>query len=460
MAISPTAEGFRAAFRRPSLTLGEIAWRWTTGGTAAVLFFFGLFEYLYTLPVTNGELLFLRTRHPYLVSEAIAHILRGSLNRVVMTSLLAVLALVLLWIVAGAVGRIATVGAMLNYFREHFAGIAAADSTENDAEEAARNVAASPMRPLIRLNFLRTALALAAILGFAGAAILAGFASPDSNPRPGLAFLLFLPMAALICLAWWVLNWLLQLAGMFAVRDGEDAVGAISAALDFCRERTGAVFAVSTWTALAHAVAFVAATTVVSMPLGFMPLVPWRLVVAAMIVVTLVYFAVADWIYMARLAGYVCIAEMPEAILAPLPPPPQPAPTFVARPPLQTTIDRDEPILSDLPIDPAGAFYVECEMCITCRAPEAVAPDLIGFSEDASGTSARSHCYFKKQPETPTELERAIKAVWANCCGAYHYAGRNTAIKEKAQATRLRVGDRQSRLKSLPNLPPRFTPSP
>src|SRR5579862_7797243 len=81
MAISPTAEGFRAAFRRPSLTAAEIMWRWTAGATAAALVLFGLFEYLSTLPVTNGELLFLRTRHPYFVAEALARILRGSLNR-------------------------------------------------------------------------------------------------------------------------------------------------------------------------------------------------------------------------------------------------------------------------------------------------------------------------------------------------------------------------------------------
>ena len=84
MPISPTAEGFRAAFRRPLLTLAEIIWRWMVGATAATLAVFGLFEYLDTLPVTNGELLFLRTRHPYLVGEAIAHIFRGSLNRVAM----------------------------------------------------------------------------------------------------------------------------------------------------------------------------------------------------------------------------------------------------------------------------------------------------------------------------------------------------------------------------------------
>jgi hypothetical protein len=98
---------------------------------------------------------------------------------------------------------------------------------------------------------------------------------------------------------------------------------------------------------LAHLVAFVGATTAVSMPLGFAGVVPWRLVVAVMILVTVAYFALADWLYMVRLAGYVCIAETPQALLspAPVPPAPQPRPA----PPVETTIDRDEPILSDLP---------------------------------------------------------------------------------------------------------------
>src|SRR5258708_36566140 len=120
MSISPTVEGFRAAFRRPALTLAEIPWRWATGATAATLLIFGLFQYLDTLPVTNGELLFLRTRHPYLVGEAIAHILRGSLNRVVMAGLLGVLMLTGLWILAASVGRIATVLCLFEYFGRAF----------------------------------------------------------------------------------------------------------------------------------------------------------------------------------------------------------------------------------------------------------------------------------------------------------------------------------------------------
>jgi len=351
MPLSPTTEGFRAAFRRPSVTLAEISWRWVTGATAAALFAFGLFEYLSTLPVTNGELLFLRTRQPYFVGEAIAHILRGSLNRVVLSGAVAGWLLACLWIVAASLGRIATVRALLDYFRRDVASNVS--TKEAQGQETTDVPERSVFRALARINFLRIAVALAALLGFVGASILAGFASPEANPRPGIAFLLFLPLAALISLAWWLLNWLLSLAGMFAVRDAEDAVGAISASVAFCRERPGAVFAVTIWTGLAHLVVFVSATTAISMPLGFAAVVPWRLVVLVMALLMLVYFVLVDWLHMARLAGYVCIAEMPEALLAaavlPTPSPSGSGEGANAGPPLQTRMDRDETILSDLP---------------------------------------------------------------------------------------------------------------
>src|SRR5579863_7768039 len=185
MSISPTAEGFRAAFRRPSLALAEVSWRWTTGATAAALFLFGLFEYLNTLPVTNGELLMLRTRQPYLVWQAIAHMLRGSLDRVVMSWIVAGSLLGLLWIIAVSIGRIATVRALLEYFRQCVVhrgtnSISGAPGSESETLVATNWIA------LFRLNFLRAVLVLAALFGFVGAAILASFVSPDSDPQPGL----------------------------------------------------------------------------------------------------------------------------------------------------------------------------------------------------------------------------------------------------------------------------------
>ena len=325
MPISPTVEGFRAAFPAAVAGAGGNFVALDCGRNGCALLLFGLFEYLDTLPVTNGELLFLRTRHPYLVGEAIAHILRGSLSRVVLAGVVAVWMLACLWIIAASLGRIATVRGLLDYFRREKIPGGGGDGQRSVADnvptKSVRETTVSannqPLRALARLNFLRAAVALGVVLGFVGASILAGFASPDADPQPGLAFLLFVPMAALVCFVGWALNWLLSLAGMFAVRDGEDAVGAISAAVTLCRERTGAVFAVSSWTALAHLVAFVGASTVVSVPMGFAAVAPWRLVLVGMMVVTLIYFALADWLYMARLAGYVCIVEMPEVLRRP-----------------------------------------------------------------------------------------------------------------------------------------------
>ena len=363
--ISPTLEGFRAAFRRPSLTLAEISWRWTVGATATALVGFSLLEYLDTLPVTGGDILLLRTRQPILIGQALGHIFRGSAPRIVMAELVAAVALTCLWIFAASMGRATTVRSLIDYFAER-------QKSANDGEElvprtnaAAASQNGSRLGSLLRLNFLRAAVGLAAILGLAGAVILvhvvstslsnstapAGATSanpaPPTDPAAGVAFLLFFPVAGLILVAWSTLNWVLSLAGVFAVCDADarkDALGAISAAVSFCRERSGAVFAVSTWTGLAHLTIFVAATTVVSMPLSLAQIVPARVVLAAVALITVAYFAVADWLYMARLAGYVCIAEMPEELLAPIAPAPLPA-----SPAPRTTIDRDEPILSDVP---------------------------------------------------------------------------------------------------------------
>lgn len=339
MPISPTIEGFRAALRRPLFTFAEISWRWAVGVTATVLLVFGLFEYLDTLPVTGGEMLFLRTRNPFLVSQAIAHILRGNLGRGMLSLILAVLFLALIWAIAASFGRIATVEAMFEYFRDR----SAADTVRDGESRPATNSAQGHFTPLLQLNFLRVSVGLAALIGLAGAAIVASFTSSPAHPRPGMVFLLFVPIAGVVCLIWYALNWLLSLAAVFVVRDADDAIAAISSSVSLCRRRTAAVFVVSTWTCAAHLIAFAGASTAVSVPLALAGVLPWRLVALGVIAVTLAYLAVADWLYTARLAGYVCIAELPDALLTP--PPQFQSPVVPA-----ATIDRDELILSDVPI--------------------------------------------------------------------------------------------------------------
>jgi hypothetical protein len=335
-AATPTIEGFRVAFRRPSLTFAEIAWRWVPGSTAVVLFLFYFTEYFGTLPVTRADSILLSTRHPALIAQAIAHIFHGSLNRAVLAALVLAGGVSVLWIIAASVGRFATVGALFAYFHS-----AAADERSTNPDRSGKPL---PIGALIRLNFLRVALMLAMLLAVGGTAILSGFVSSDAHPRPGFAVALFIPLSGCVCIAGWALNWWLSLAAVFAVRDDEDALGALSGAVRLVRDRRGSVLAVSLWTGLAHCVAFSMATTAASLPLAVVQVAPSRLVVAGIVLVTLAYFAVVDWLYMARLAGFVYLTETPERLLAPTVVPP----TLPATAPRDTGIDRDELILSDL----------------------------------------------------------------------------------------------------------------
>jgi hypothetical protein len=303
---SPTAEGFRAIFRRPSLAFAEVSWRWAFGAAASALLVFSLLEYLRTLPVSTGDLIFLRSRQPILISEAIAHIFRGSGRRLVEASLLLVPALGVLWILAASFGRAATLQPLKDYFRE--------DETADAASPSLLRFWRSPndswrLRSLFGINFLRVAVTLAGTVGILGAAVVAGFASSKTDPSPGLVFLLFVPLAGLVGLVWSVLNWFLALAPLFVTHDGQDTFGSISAAAEFCRARSGPVLWSSTAFGMMHLVAFLLATSVVFFPLTFANVLPGKVTLGAILLLTLGYFVAVDFLYIARLAGYVCILE-------------------------------------------------------------------------------------------------------------------------------------------------------
>jgi hypothetical protein len=74
-----------------------------------------------------------------------------------------------------------------------------------------------------------------------------------------------------------------------------------------------------------------------------------------------------------------------------------------------------------------GDFYVVNGECISCGAPHAVAPDLIGWAAD----SEYEHCIWKKQPETQQEMEQAFDAFAASCISCYRYAGTDRGVMER-----------------------------
>jgi hypothetical protein len=95
-------------------------------------------------------------------------------------------------------------------------------------------------------------------------------------------------------------------------------------------------------------VAFVLGTSVVAFPLGLAGVLPAGVVLGGVLLVTLLYLVVVDFLYVGRLAAYVAILELPESPVAT-----EIGPLFLPsaerQVPLGTSVDPDELILSDLP---------------------------------------------------------------------------------------------------------------
>jgi hypothetical protein len=325
---SPTLEGFRILFRVPSLGLAEISWRWTFGLALTASLAFAFREYMSSLPITAAEMLLLRTRQPVLILQAIARILRGSAPRAASALIILAVALILAWIVLASLGRAAILKTLFESLQER-----------NAAKPRAWHLTS-----LMGLNFLRAGAGLAALVGVLGALLLAGLAAPKTDPSPGSVLLIFWMICLFIGLAWSIENWYLSVAAIFVVGDDQTTFGALAAAADLCRNRPGSMIATATWFGIAHAAALLVATSVVAFPLALADVLPSGIVLGGVILVTLIYLAVVDFLYVGRLAAYVFLLELPESIqrsalsIEPLPsdddilsdipglvPPPQPA---------------------------------------------------------------------------------------------------------------------------------------
>jgi hypothetical protein len=77
-----------------------------------------------------------------------------------------------------------------------------------------------------------------------------------------------------------------------------------------------------------------------------------------------------------------------------------------------------------------GDFYVVKRECLACGVPHVVAPDLVGWTGEKN-----PHCFWKKQPETPAELERAIAVLEGQEVECHRYAGTDPAILDRVLST-------------------------
>lgn len=308
--VSLVRRGLRVAFREPAIVLAEIAWRWTFGLAALVLVTASAAAFLHTILVSNVELLALTSKTPVLIADALVHIFRGSGSRLLRIVVILTPALSLLWVVTASLGRAATLKTLLG--RE-----------EGPA-----------MAPLFGLHFLRAALGLAALIAYVGAAILAGLAA-TAGPvnRPGVFLLVFLGLSLVITLIRSRISWFLFLGAIFAGREGRDTFAAIADAGQFFRRHLGSFLATGTWFAVLRGFNAGVATVVSLAPLALIGRVRGALVAVLLVLVALVYSAFADFLYVARLAAYVALAEQERAPAPSTSAPAAPEPAAPAAPP-------------------------------------------------------------------------------------------------------------------------------
>jgi hypothetical protein len=323
--FSPTAEGFRMIFRWHTIPFAEIAWRWTFAAAAWLLGTFFLLEYMGSLPVTAADRLLLGTQQPVLISRALQRIFHGSAFRFTEAGIVVLIALAMAWIVLASLGRAVTLSAMLEEF-----GIASGPTR-------------GTLPSLFALNFLRVAVFVAAKVGGIGAILLASSFWAATHISAGDAARAWFAGILLVGIVWAVLNWILSTAAVFAAIEQQGALSAIASCARLCVDRPGRMLAVGIWFGLPHLGAFITAWGA-----GFTVLSTvgvWRMGSALVLefLIIALYCSVADFLYTGRLAAYVAIVREPEVEQSR-------ETSSIAPESRPTAVDRDEVILSDLPL--------------------------------------------------------------------------------------------------------------
>lgn len=299
--------GFEAVLQKPALLLGEITWRWCFAVAASLLAVVSVLEYLAAIPVSWREQLLVQSGEPLLELAALAHALRGSSIRLAVGVCVAGTAIAVLWMLSAALGRLVTLGALLPDARGCY-------------------------RSLLGLSFLRAGLFLATLLAVAGALILAASASPAGDAAPGIALAVIL--IAVVWLVWALLNWLLSLAAIFAVRDQQDTFGAVAAALDLVRNAFAGVVLTSLPFLLLRYLALAAGAVAGLLVFDLMTRISFS-ASWALVAIVMGYFAYADFLYISRLASYVALAGPGgESVVAAEPAQPAPQDALPELPPL------------------------------------------------------------------------------------------------------------------------------
>ncbi|HEY5030120.1 MAG TPA: hypothetical protein VIK39_17065 [Candidatus Angelobacter sp.] len=280
---NPIMLGLRAVTRDPAIFLVEILWRWSFALLACLLVAAVGLMLLGPLHVGPTWETAWRSRDPQRMGQLVFTILLILGTKAIIAAIAIPIAIAFLWAILSALGRFATI------------------------KRLRTGLSSLRLRSILALQFLRAFVSwFSLMLMFAATFGEALIASRGPKPDLLLYYLMMMPSVVLISALWLTVNWYLSLAAIFG-REGQSFRGAVRQARQTVRSQrsdfagTGFVFM------LFRTIALLVATAICGLFSGMVGSSPQAYFVL-LIVVSLAYFAVADFLYMSRMAAYLALA--------------------------------------------------------------------------------------------------------------------------------------------------------
>ncbi|HWC18014.1 MAG TPA: hypothetical protein VG498_13420 [Terriglobales bacterium] len=271
-------DGFREVLRDPTLLLIEIGWRWSFGILAILVFIASVFLVLGGISVDSQRLNALAGLNLWQLEQTIANSLVVVARQLLRIGITAILFLAFCWTCLSAFGRYATIMRPAFMYKPRLGSC----------------FAISAVRAAVAVGAIVLWIVVGAIAGTVGAA-----GQTDALPNPGAVVAILVPTLILLFAAWSWTNWYLSLAPLFSEQHWQLSVAGV---WSFVRSHRDRIFEISIVSGMMRAVLF-AMALILSLAMAAVITNP-RVLLADLTALSLLYFMLADFIYVARLAAF------------------------------------------------------------------------------------------------------------------------------------------------------------
>jgi len=279
---NPVAQSFRMVLRDPAVLLTEIGWRWSFGALATLILVLSGLSLLGSVHVSQIDRAAWRSNNPTMMAQAVASVLTDSGFSVLKQTAWVLPAISLLWCLFGAAARAATLTRLSN----------------SDVS----------FRSTLALHCTRALVMWLAGAGLVGALVMsARIATRGAEPDLLLYYALAFWSAVLIGGLWATANWYLSLAGLCCLQTDTGFFRSTGQAIRLSRTHGGDLGGISLIFGVVRLAVLAIAFVLCVLPSSLMATAP-RGYTAWVIAVSLVYFAVADFLYISRMAAYLIVA--------------------------------------------------------------------------------------------------------------------------------------------------------